>query len=141
LVETATVGSADDALSVQLLVDHLRGRRIDAEAFSPCCAVGVVTVAAAFGAWAMPGRKRDRLVVEEQECVVVRLPLLMPAAAKLERAGDPEIACVEADDLVAAVEDAAVAGPRTPKRDCLDLAQWCNTVTSSQSRFRIGGNR
>lgn len=59
----------------------------------------------------------------------MRLPLLMPAAAKLERAGDPQNAGVEADDLVAAVEYAAVARPRTTKRDRLDLTHWCNTIT------------
>ena len=32
--------------------------------------------------------------MEIQERVVMRLPLLMPAPLELERAGDPEIACV-----------------------------------------------
>jgi hypothetical protein len=123
------VGSADDPLGMQLLVHQLRRRRIDAEALSPGCAVGVVAVAAAFGAWAMSGGEGDRFIVEIEECVVMWLPLLMPAAAKLERAGDPEIACVEADDLVAAVKDAAVARPRTSKRDRLDLTHWCNAIT------------
>jgi hypothetical protein len=43
----------------------------------------------------------------------MRLPLLMPAPSELERAGDPQVARVEADDLVAAVKDAPVARPRT----------------------------
>ena len=55
----------------------------------------------------MTGREGDCFVVEVQEREVVRLPLLVPAASELERAGDPEIACVEADDLVARVKDAA----------------------------------
>src|SRR6185437_8530918 len=58
-----------------------------------------------------------------------RLPLLMPAPLELERAGDPEIACVEADDLVAGVKDAPVARPRTPERDRLDVPSWCYTIT------------
>ena len=107
------MGSADDPLAVQLLVDQLGRRWVDAEALRPSCAIGVVAVAAAFGARAMSGREGNRFVVEIEECVVVRLPLLMPAASELEGAGDPEIACVEADDLVSGVKDAAVAGPRT----------------------------
>ena len=71
----------------------------------------------------MPGGEGDGLVVEEEERVVVRLPLLAPAAAELERADDPEVACVEADDLPAAVKDAAVAGPGAAQRDRLDVAQ------------------
>jgi hypothetical protein len=59
----------------------------------------------------------------------MRLPLLMPAPSELERAGDPEVACVEANDLVAAVEDAPVARPRTPERDRFDVTSWCYTIT------------
>jgi hypothetical protein len=59
----------------------------------------------------------------------MRLPLLMPAPSKLERAGDPEVACVEADDLVAGVKDAPVARPRTPQRDRFDVTSWCYTIT------------
>jgi hypothetical protein len=55
---------------------------------------------------------------------LVRLPLLMPAASELERAGDPEITCVEADDLVPGVKDAAVTGPRTPQWDRFDVTRW-----------------
>jgi hypothetical protein len=77
----------------------------------------------------MSGSEGDRFVVEIQERVVMRLPLLMPAPSELERAGDPEIACVEADDLVAAVKDAPVARPRTPERDRFDLTSWCYTIT------------
>ena len=62
-----------------------------------------------------PSANADRFVVEVEECVVMRLPLLMPAPAKLERACDPEIACVEANDFAAAMEYAAVARPRTAK--------------------------
>ena len=67
-------------------------------------------------------------VVEVQKRVVMRLPLLMPAASELECARDPEIACVEADDLVAGVKDAAVARPRTPKRDRFDVTRWRYTI-------------
>jgi len=71
----------------------------------------------------MSGGEGDGFVLEEEECVVVRLPLLMPAASELEDAGDPEITCVEADDLVPGVKDAAVAGPRTPQWDRLDVTR------------------
>src|SRR5205823_4791106 len=47
----------------------------------------------------------------------------------LERAGDPEVACVEADDLMAAVEDAPVARPRTPERDRFNVTSWRYTIT------------
>ena len=57
------------------------------------------------------------------------LPLLMPAPSELKRAGDPEVACVEADDLVAGVKDAPVARPRTPERDRFDVTSWCYTIT------------
>src|SRR5207249_2484230 len=60
---------------------------------------------------------------EEQERVVMRLPLLVPAVAELERAGDPEVARVEADDLLAGVKDPAIARPGTPERDRLDVAR------------------
>ena len=58
-----------------------------------------------------------------------RLPLLMPAPPELERARDPEIACVEADDLAAGVKDAPVARPRAPERDRFDVPSWCYTIT------------
>ena len=59
----------------------------------------------------------------------MRLPLLMPATLELEHAGDPEVACVEADDLIAAVKDAPVPGPRTPERDRFDVTSWSYTIT------------
>jgi hypothetical protein len=37
---------------------------------------------------------------------------------------------VEADDRVIGVEDPAVAGPRTPKRDALDVAHGRDTIAS-----------
>jgi len=77
----------------------------------------------------MSGSEGDRFVVEIQERVVMRLPLLMPASLELERAGDPEIACVEADDLAAGVKDAPVARPCTPERDRFDVPSWCYTIT------------
>ena len=76
----------------------------------------------------MSGGEGDGFVVEVQKRVVMGLPLLMPAASELECAGDPEIACVEADDLVAGVKDAAVARPRAPKRDRFDVTRWRYTI-------------
>ncbi len=77
----------------------------------------------------MSGSEGDRFVVEIQERVVMRLPLLMSAPSELKRASDPEVARVEADDLVAGVKDAPVARPRTPERDRFDLTSWCYTIT------------
>jgi hypothetical protein len=76
----------------------------------------------------MSGGERDGLVVEVEEGVVTRLPLLTPAAPELERAGDPEIARVETDDLPAGVEDAAVPRPRPAQWKRLDLAQRRDSV-------------
>ena len=59
----------------------------------------------------------------------MRLPLLMRAPSELKRAGDPEVACVEADDLVTGVKDAPVTRPRTPERDRFDVTSWCYTIT------------
>jgi hypothetical protein len=66
--------------------------------------------------------------VEIQEGVVVRLPLLVPAIRELQRAGDPEIARVEADDFVAGMEDAPIASPGAPKWDCFDIARRRHTI-------------
>jgi hypothetical protein len=128
-VKTSAVGPANDPLAMQLPVHHLRRRHIDPEPLGPGRAIGVVAISPAFRARAMSGSEGDRFVVEIQERVVMRLPLLMPAPAELERAGDPEVACVEADDLMAAVKDAPVARPRTPERDRFDVASWRYTIT------------
>jgi hypothetical protein len=111
-VKTSAVGPANDPLAMQLPVHHLRRRHIDPEPLGPGRAIGVVAISPAFRARAMSGSEGDRFVVEIQERVVTRLPLLMPAPSELERAGDPEVACVEADDLMAAVKDPPVARPR-----------------------------
>ena len=78
------MGPAHDPLAVQLLIDQLGRRQRDPEGLGPGGAVGVVGLPAALGARAMPGGEGDGLVVEVQERVVVRLPLLVPAAAELE---------------------------------------------------------
>src|SRR6185437_14848609 len=54
---------------------------------------------------------------------VVRPPLLVPPVLEPQGARDPEVARVEADDLMAGVEDAAVAGPRSPQRERFDVAE------------------
>src|SRR6185295_4899864 len=95
----------------------------------PGRAIGVVAISPAFRARAMSGSEGDRFVVEIQKRVVMRLPLLLPAPLELERTGDPEVACVEADDLVAGVKDAPVARPRTPERDRFDVPSWCYSIT------------
>jgi hypothetical protein len=68
------------------------------------------------------GGQRHRLVVEEQHREVVRLPLRQPPVAVLQRAGDPEPVPVERDDLLALVEDAAVAEPGATQVDGHDVA-------------------
>jgi hypothetical protein len=128
-VKTSAVGPANDSLAMQLPVHQLRRRHVDAEPLGPSRAVGVVAISPAFRAWAMSGSEGDRFVVEIQERVVMRLPLLMPAPLELERACDPEVAYVEADDLIAAVKDAPVPGPRTSERDRFDVTSWRYTIT------------
>jgi len=85
LVEPAAVGPGHDPLSVQLPVHVLGGGEIDPEACRPGGAIGAVGVAAAFAARPVAGGERDRLVVEEQEGVVVRLPLLPRSAPRHRR--------------------------------------------------------
>ena len=128
-MKTSAVGPPNDPLAMQLPVHQLRRRHIDAEPLGPGGAIAVVAISPAFRAGAMSGSEGDRFVVEIQERVVMRLPLLMPAPSELERAGDPEVACVETDDLMAAVEDAPVARPRTPERDRFDVTSWRYTIT------------
>ena len=79
--------------------------------------------------------------MEVQERVVTRLPLLMPASPKLERASDPKVARVEADDLVTGMEDAAIARPGTAKWDSRNdpSASHDFALDSCASRDPIGG--
>src|ERR1700693_1549599 len=128
-MQTPAVRVTDDPLAMQPLVHLLCRWFIDSEACSPGGAIGVVAIAPAFRAGAVPGSEGDCFIVEIQEGVVVRLPLLMPATAKLERAGDPEIARVKADDLVARMENAAVARPGTPEWDGFDVTHWRHTIS------------
>src|SRR5207248_1802892 len=108
---------------------HLfRRRHIDSEALGPRVAIVVVARAPALRARAVSGGEGDGFVVEVQERVVMRLPLLVPPAPEIERAGDPEVARVKADDLPAGMKNAAVARPRTPERDRFDLAHRRDTV-------------
>src|ERR1041385_1137536 len=88
LVNTSQVGAANEALTMQLLVHLPRRWQMDIETCSPCGAIGVVAGVTAFAAGTVPRGKRDRLVMEIQECVVPRLPLPIPASAELERADD-----------------------------------------------------
>jgi hypothetical protein len=127
-MHAAAMAAAEDALAVQLPVDLLCRGHLDAETVGPGGAVGVVGLAPALRAGPVAGGERDRLVVEEEEGEPMWLPLLAPAATKLEGTGDPEVAGMEADDLGAAVEDAAIAGPGAAQREGLDLAQRRDAV-------------
>jgi hypothetical protein len=146
-VKASAVGPANDPLAMQLPIHHLRRRHIDCEPLGPGLAIAVVTISPAFGARAMSGSERDRFVVEVQERVVMRLPLLIPAPSELKRAGDREVACVEADDLVTGVKDAPVARPRTPSgiasMSPVGVTRLRAGVTVSPSHFsdfRIGSS-
>jgi hypothetical protein len=95
----------------------------------------------------MPGRKRNGFVVEEQEREMVWLPLLLPPSAELERASDPQVTAMEADNVGAAMQDAPVPGPRTPARDGHDLpsgsdavAGWGHQRHSPKSSSRLIGS-
>ena len=59
---------------------------------------------------------------------MVRLPLLAPAAAELQGAGDPEVARRGSGRSPAGVEDAAVARPGAPQRDRHDVASRRDAV-------------
>jgi hypothetical protein len=83
----------------------------------------------ALAAGTVPGGKGDRLVVEEERRPAVRDPQLAVAAAELERAGDPKVPAVEADDLASLVKDPTVAGPGAAQRRGDDLARWRDSVS------------
>lgn len=51
----------------------------------------------------------------------MRLPLLLPAVSKLERADYPEVTGMKTDNMPTAVQDAAIASPRASQRDCNDI--------------------
>jgi hypothetical protein len=76
----------------------------------------------------MSGRERNGFVVEEQVCVLMRLPLGLPAAAELELADDPELAGMEAHDLVPLVQPPTIAGPGATQRNRHDVAGRCHPV-------------
>jgi hypothetical protein len=85
----------------------------------------------------MPSRERNRFVMEEEERVVMRPPLLVVAAPELECTRDPKIARVEADDLPAGVENAAVPRPRPSKRNRDDVTRRRHTVLSRCHPIRL----
>src|SRR3954447_8833624 len=87
----------------------------------------------------MSGGEGHRLVVEEEPGEVMRLPLLPPPAAELERACDPEVARVEADDLPPGMEDAAVSRPGAAQRDGHDVAHRRDSVAGRPGRRHYFG--
>jgi hypothetical protein len=66
--------------------------------------------------------ERNGFVVEEEPREPAGAKELAVPAAKLERADDPEVGRVEADDLSTAVQTAAVAGPCAAQWDGHDVA-------------------
>jgi hypothetical protein len=70
----------------------------------------------------MSGSKGDSLIVKKQVSVVVRMPLLLVASTELKCTGDPEVARVESNNLVSAMNDAAVSHPRASEGDRNDIA-------------------
>jgi len=117
------VRAADDPLAVEPAIQLPRERHRPAEARDPGGPVGVVVRAPAQGAGSMPGRQRHRLVVEEQDREMSRLPLRQSPVLVPQRADDPQRTAMEAHDVGAFVQDAAVAEPRAAKRDRDDVAE------------------
>jgi len=77
------------SLAVQLVVHILGVRCCAAVGLAPRLPVGVVVVAAAFGAWAVTGGQRHGLVEKEQLGVVIGRPLRGMATLEFQQAGDP----------------------------------------------------
>ena len=141
-MNASAVGPADDPLSMELLVHLMRRRQIDLQPLRPGGAVGVEALAPTFRARAMSGGEGDGLVMEVQKGEVMRLPLLMPAAAELERARDPQVAGVKADDLPAGMDDAAVSGPGAAERDGHDVTRRRDSIARGCHAFaRLWGHR
>jgi len=82
----------------------------------------------AFGTRPVPGRERNRFVVEEQKRVVPRPPLLLMAPLELQGARDPEIARMKPHDLPPAMEDPPIPRPRPPQRNRHDVARRRDAV-------------
>src|SRR6266568_1605750 len=126
-----------DPLSMELLVDRGYRRDPGTQPVRPCRSVGVIAFPAALRARAMPSGEGDSLVVKVQERELMRLPLLMPAAPEFERAGDPQIARVEANYLPAGMQDAAVAGPCAAKRDGHDVPHRRDPVATGRHSWML----
>src|SRR5579862_3449947 len=135
-VQTSSVRAAEDPLAVESPVDQRRRRYVDPEPLGPGRAVAVVALAPTLGAGAMSGREGHGFVVEVQKRVVMRSPLLVPAAPELERARDPEIAGMKADDVAPGMQDPAIAGPRAAQREGLDLAHRRHPITRRRPVLR-----
>src|ERR1700679_4316301 len=86
-VDVAAVSAGVDPFRMKLTIHVACRGQIDAEARRPRPAERVVAFPATFRTRSMTSSKRHSLVEEEQERVVIRLPLLLPAPLKLECAG------------------------------------------------------
>src|SRR6185437_3955123 len=110
-----------------------------AERLGPGRFVGLVFGVPALAAGTVAGGEGDRLVVEEERGPAVGHPELAVAAAEAERAGDPEVAGMETDDLATLMEHAAIAGPGTAQRGGDDLAGRGDSVPLRHAARSSGG--
>ena len=122
------MGAAEDPLVVEALVHLAGGGRRPTLRLCPGMFVGDVFAVPALAARTVPGGEGDRLVVEEERRPAVRDPELAVAAPELQRAGDPEVPGVEADDLPALVEDPTVPGPGAAQRRGDDLPRRRDSI-------------
>lgn len=131
LMQTSPVRAAYDPLGVQLPVHLASGwwRRTRLRV-PPCLAVSRVAGMTTLAARPMTGRQRHRLIKEEEPCEPSGEPLLVPPAPKAQRADDPQIAGMKADDPLSVVQPPAVARERSAQRKRLDVSQRCHTILS-----------
>src|ERR1700736_2779039 len=90
------------SLVVQLVVHGLGVCGCVTMGLAPRPPVGVVVTAPAFGTRPMTGGKGDCFVEKEQLGVVIRRPLGRAATLELQRARDPGLCLMAADDVAGA---------------------------------------
>ncbi len=78
---------------------------------------------ATLGARPVASGERDGLIVEEEPSESPRKPLLIPPVSEAQRADDPQVAGMKADDPAAVMQPAAIAGERTAERKRLDVSE------------------
>lgn len=95
----------------------------------PSMAVGVVPRTHAFGAWAVPGSKRRRLVQEEEFRVAPGLHDFATTVFEVKPANDPTLPLMTAHDVaVGVMQHTAVAHDVTAGGGGDEDAPWCHTI-------------